>query len=152
MARAAFAIETEGFNAMRRKLKALDELDAPEMASSLDKIARLTDSEVSSRAPGSMGGKVATRPAKKLGATITFGTVKHPGAKSMEFGRTTYYRGYTGRAQKSGQSFKANPGQKARPFVGIKRGDQAMGRLVEPVRRELASGVAAVWARQESDS
>lgn len=151
MARAGVSIEVTGMGAMKRRLKALDELDAPEMVTRLDKISRLADAEVSRDAPGSMGGRVSTRPAKKLGATIVFGTVKHPGAKAMEFGRTTYYTGYKGRNQKSGTKVKRS-GQKARPFVGIKQGDHAIGRLAEPVRRELAEGILDVWNRPESDS
>lgn len=151
MARAAFAIETEGFTAMRRRFAAMEELDAPEIRVRLDRIAALAHAEVSSAAPSSMAGKVITKPAKKLGGSITVGEVRHPGAKTMEFGRTNYYRGYTGRNQKSGTKFKSSPGQKPRPFVGIKKGDHAMGRLVEPVRNELIAGIVDVWNRPQSD-
>lgn len=146
MARAGLSIEVKGITRLRSSLKALEEMDAPEITAGLGRIARLADSEVSRSAPGSMGGKVNTRPAKKLGATITLGEVKHPGAKAMEFGRTTYYEGYKGRAQKSGNKVKRG-GQKARPFIGIKTGKQAMGRLQEPVERELRESIAAVWNR-----
>lgn len=150
MARAGVSIEVTGITSMKKKLAALEEMDAPEITESLGRIARLADSEVSRRGPGSMGAKVSTTPAKKLGATIVLGAVKHPGAKAMEFGRTTYYEGYTGRKVKGGRKVKRT-GQKARPFVGIKTGDQAMGALREPAARELMDGIEAVWNRPGSD-
>lgn len=150
MARAGVSIELHGFTAMKKRLTALEELDAPEITASLERISRLADGEVGRRAPGSMAAKVSTKPAKKLGATITTGTVKHPGAKAMEFGRTTYYTGYTGRNQKSGTKVQRS-GQKPRPFVGIKAGDQAMSALREPIAGELTDGIQAVWNRPESD-
>lgn len=152
MARAAFSLEIDGFKAMKRRFNAMEELDAPEILTRLDRIARLAQAEVSREAPSSMAGRVTTKPAKKLGGNITLGEVRHPGAKAMEFGRTNYYRGYRGRNQKSGTKFKSSPGQKPRPFVGIIKGDHAMGRLVEPVRTELIAGILDVWNRPQSDS
>ena len=103
---------------MKRKLQVLEEADARRWGA-LSRISRLADNEVSGRAPGSMGGQVQTTAAQKIGNVITKGTVRHPGAKAMEFGRTTYYTGYRGRNQKSGSKVK-RAGQKPRPFVGIK--------------------------------
>lgn len=150
MARAGFSIEVTGVKAMTRKLKALEEMEAPEIQSALGTIAHLADREVTSRAPGSMAGRVTTKPGKKLGGSITLGVVKHPGSKAMEFGRTTYYQGYHGRNQKSGQKVKRK-GQPARPYVGIKTGQQAMGALAGPVARELTEAVQKVWDRPGSD-
>lgn len=150
MATASASIELKGFTGMKRKLQVLEEADAPEIAGALSRISRLADNEVSGRAPGSMGGQVQTTAAQKIGNVITKGTVRHPGAKAMEFGRTTYYTGYRGRNQKSGSKVK-RAGQKPRPFVGIKTGEQAMGALREPVERELTTAYTAVWNRNEPD-
>lgn len=44
----------------------------------------------------------------------------HPGARSMEFGRKWYWRGYPGRNAKAGYKFQpASGGQKARPYLGV---------------------------------
>lgn len=150
MAASPFTMEVTGFKAMKTRLKALDELDAPEIVSALGQASRLADREVGQRAPGSMAGRVTATPAKKLGATIVKGVVKHPGAKAMEFGRTTYYTGYHGRDQKAGSKVK-RPGQRPRPFVGIKTGQQAMGALRAPITQVLLGGIVAVWERPETD-
>ena len=147
--RASASIQIEGLTLMKKRLRALEELDSPEITEALARIDRRTAAEVANRAPGSMSGKVTTKPAKKLGATIETGRVKHPNARSTEFGRVYYYRGYKGHNQKSGERFKvgAGHGQKARPFVGIKKKDAAIGALAEPIARELVAGVTATWKR-----
>lgn len=150
MARSSVAIQLSGLNAIKKNLRALEEMKAPEITTALGRISELAEREVKSSAPSSMAGRVSTRPGKQLGPTLTFGVVKHPGAKAMEFGRTTYYEGYQGRNQKSGRKVK-RPGQKPKPFVGIKTGKQAMGRLEGPIRDELGSAVLAVWNRPGSD-
>lgn len=46
--------------------------------------------------------------------------IAHPGARSAEFGRKWYWRGYTGRNMKAGYKFQpASGGQKARPYLGV---------------------------------
>lgn len=148
MARTSVKVEVSGFAALKMQMKALEEMDAPEIAAALGRASSIADREVRGRARGSMTGLVTTKPGKKLGAAIVLGVVKHPGAKAMEFGRTQYYRGFTGRSQKSGTKFKASRGQKARPFVGIKKGDAAMAAMKGPIERELVAGVKAVWNRR----
>lgn len=146
MARTGMSIEIKGVGKLTRALRALEELDAPELKATMGRISRIAEGEISQRAPGSMPGRVNARAAKKFGRTITLGEVKHPGAKSMEFGRTKYYTGYRGRNQKSGTKVTRS-GQKARPFIGIKTGKQSMEAMRGPIEREIREGIAAVWAR-----
>lgn len=78
--------------------------------------------------------------------------LSHPGARSMEFGRTWYWRGYTGRNAKAGYKFQpASGGQKARPYLGVIAGASvaqsirpyAETRLVDAYIRQFEASHAA---------
>ena len=74
--------------------------------------------------------------------------VNHPGAKSAEFGRKFYYRGFTGRDQKAtGQRFKPAGGQKAKPFAGIIKGDQAIGSVRNDARQRIGKAIEQEFRR-----
>lgn len=131
-------IEVKGAKSLGRALKLLGETDAPFLRQALEEAGELLEGATRGRAPGSMAAKTAFVGVKGKGATLKATvTVRHAGAKAMEFGRLYYYRGYTGRAQKAtGRRFRSGKGQKAQPFVGIMKGGQALGQ-VEPKAREL---------------
>lgn len=78
--------------------------------------------------------------------------IAHPGARSAEFGRTWYWRGYTGRNMKAGYKFQpGSGGQKARPYLGVISGASvaqsirpyAEKRLVDAYIRQFEASHAA---------
>lgn len=138
---------------LQKALRVLAEPEAPYLRNGLDRAGRLLERATESRAKGGIAATVAFAGVKGksygLRATVV---VKHPGAKAREFGRQTYYRGFTGRRMKAtGTAFKAGRGgQKAKPFVGIVKGDQAIGAVQPQVREILADAIAAEWGRIEA--
>jgi len=65
----------------------------------------------------------------------------------MEFGRQYYYRGYKGRAVKSGQRFKVAGGQRPQPYVGVINGDHAIGAVKGYARERLTEAINQEWER-----
>lgn len=142
-------IEVKGAKTLGRALKVLGETDAPFLREALTEAGQLLEAATRGRAPGSMAQKVDFVGVKGKGATLKATVVvRHAGAKSMEFGRVNYYRGFTDRRMKvTGQRFKSSRGQKPKPFVGIIAGGQALGQ-VEPKAKELIIGAfAKEWQR-----
>jgi len=146
---ATVSIEVHGVKSLTRVLKALAEDDAPFLRKALEEAGALLEREIESRAPGSMPATVTFRgvtgSAPRLRASIR---VKHPGAKSMEFGRSWYYRDFMGRAQKAtGQRFRASPGQRPKPFIGIIKGDAAVGAVRPRLEQIINEAIEAEWHR-----
>ena len=142
-------IEVTDIKPLKRALKVLGETDAPHLRGALEIGGRKLRSAGASRATGGIGSAVTFAGVKgKGGAIRAVVQVKHPGSTSMEFGRTKFYRGYTGRAMKAtGTKFKSSRGQKARPYMGIKKGDQAIGEVRDDVRRLLGDAIEREWQR-----
>jgi hypothetical protein len=77
---------------------------------------------------------------KGTGVGLRFaGKVTHPGARSMEFGRIYWKR--------DGVKRKHPPGQKARPYLGVKTGGAAIGAVRNHVEDELYGAIEAEWNR-----
>lgn len=135
---------------LQKALRVLAEPDAPYLRNGLERAGRLLERATESRAPGSIAATVdfAGVKGKPWGMRATV-VVKHRGAKAREFGRQTYYRGYTGRRMKAtGTPFKAGRGgQKPEPFVGIVKGNAALGAVEGDVREILATAIEAEWSR-----
>lgn len=135
---------------LQKALRILAEPEAPYLTNAMERAGQTLARASRSHAQGGIASAVQFAGVKGkawgLRATVT---VKHPGAKPMEFGRQTYYRGFTGRRMKAtGTPFKAGRGgQKAQPFIGIVQGDAALGVVEDDVRRILADGIAAEWSR-----
>lgn len=149
MAASTISIAVEGDKQIKRALKALGETEAPFLKGALDKGGRMLGQAAEGRVHHSIAASMQYAGVKGVGGALrAVGTFKHPGARSMEFGRTYYYRGFTGRRQKAtGHKVKVSGGQKARPFVGIKRGDAAIGQVREPVQRLIREAIDAEWTR-----
>jgi len=149
MAAVKIGIEVKGAKAIGRALKVLGETDAPFLKKALEESGELLEGATRSRAPGSMAQKVAFTRVTGKGATMRATVVvRHGGAKSMEFGRLYYYRGYTGRSMKAtGQRFRSSKGQKAKPFVGVMKGDQAMGAVKPQVKAKIEAAITKEWER-----
>lgn len=147
-----WGIELNGARQLNRALKALGETDAPFLREALEESGELLRKAAARRWPGSSGGRVrfaGVRGGKghTLRAVVA---MDHPGARSMEFGRFNYYRGFRGRAVKAtGQRFAvpAGRGQKPRPFLGIVHGDAAIAEVKEDVGRLLGAAINAEWER-----
>lgn len=149
MARASVvSIEVTGAVQLQKALRILAEPDAPYLRQAMTQAGQTLDRAASSRGKGGIGSAVqfagVQGKANGLRALIK---VKHPGAKPMEFGRTKYYRGYTGRSQKSGTSFRARPGQKPDPFIGIVKGDAAIGAVGPQIRTLFTTAIDREWNR-----
>lgn len=146
---ATVGIEVTGAKAITRALKVLGETDAPFLKDALEESGHLLERATESRAPGGMAQKVAFVGVKGRGATLKATVVvRHAGGKSMEFGRLYFYRGYRGRAMKAtGQRFRSSKGQKAKPFVGITRQDQAIGAVAPEVRQKIETAFEREWER-----
>lgn len=141
-------VEVKGAKALTRALKSLGETEAPFLKQVLEDSGRLLEQATRSRAPGGIASKVDFTGVKgKGGAVRAVVTVKHAGAKSMEFGRTTYYEGFRGRAQKATGHKVKRKGQTAKPFMGVKRGDHAIGAVTDDVKTRLVRGYEQEWER-----
>lgn len=132
-----------------KALKTLGETDAPFIKDAVEDSGQFFTNRVRGHAKGGIASAVAFVGTKGQGASVrAIGVAKHPAAAPMEFGRTNYYRGFKARQQKrTGQKFKASPGQKAEPFVGIKTGDQATAETRPYARERILDGFAKEWDR-----
>lgn len=146
--RATVTIEVTGANKLRRALKVLGERDAPYLREALTDAGELLASETRRRAPGGIARTVDfTRVTGKGATQRATVVVRHPGAKAMEFGRSTYYRGFTGRRMKlTGTPFRSR-GQRARPYAGVIKGDQAIGAVAARAREAIETAIEREWER-----
>lgn len=142
------SIQIKGQRSLSRALRVLADTDVPYLDEALSDSGRMLRSAASTRSTGGISSAVSFVGLRGSGASKRALVVaKHPGAKPMEFGRTNYYRGFTGRRQKAtGQAFRSS-GQRPRPFVGIKEGNAAIGATEEQIRARLQSAIEQEWAR-----
>lgn len=145
---ATVSIQVTGATKLQKALRILAEPDAPFLRAAMTDAGQMLDNAASSRGKGGIGSAVqfagVSGKSNGLRALIK---VKHPGAKAMEFGRTKYYRGYTGRRQRSGQQFRSRPGQKANPYIGIVKGDAAIAAVGPQIRRLFTEAIDREWDR-----
>lgn len=74
--------------------------------------------------------------------------IGHPGARSREFGRKYYYRGFQGRAMKAtGYKFKSSPGQEARPYLGVVSGPSVAEKIRPTAEERLVDAYEREWDR-----
>lgn len=145
---AAVRIEITGQRALARAMKAVGDTDAPFLNHALLESADDAAGETRSRGPGSIGSAVSIVGLRGSGISKrAVVSVKHPGAASMEFGRTLYYAGYTGRKQKSGYKRKVSKGQQAKPFIGVVKGDAAMGASRDRIVMRIMHAFELEWER-----
>ena len=145
----AWKIEVRGAKSLHKALQILQETDAPFLREALETSGNLLRSEAAQRAPAGIAQTVAFVGVKGKGAQLrALIRVKHPGGKSMEFGRQYYYRGYRGRQMKmTGQRFKAAKGQKAKPYLGIIKGDAAIAAARDKVETLILDAFEKEWIR-----
>lgn len=148
---ASWGIEIDGVTNLKRALRVLAEPDAPFLRSALEESGQLLRAAAARRAPGRIAAAVRFTGVKGKGAGLRATIdVRHPGARSMEFGREMYYRGFTGRQQKAtGRKFRVGPGrgQPARPYLGVIKGNAAIAEVEDRVRQLLAEAFEREWER-----
>ena len=144
-----WGIQVEGATALKRALRVLSETDAPFLREALTESGQLLRGAAARRAPGGIANKVDFVGVKGSGGTLrALIQIKHPGGMAMEFGRSLYYRGFTKRRMKAtGRRFRASPGQKARPYLGITKGDAAIGEVGERIKRLILQAIQDEWER-----
>lgn len=148
-------VDQKSLRQLTGALKALGESNAPYLREALDDAGQRFTSEVRRRARGGIAAKVRGKGVTGKGTALRFrGVVAHPGARSEEFGRVWYWRGYRGRAMSAtGRRFRvgAGKGQKARPYLGVMKGDAAIGATVLFARQRILRGVDDEWSRIGGD-
>lgn len=159
-----FGIQVEGLDALKRALKLFDEPNPPFLRAALQEAQMIVADAAEARAPGGIKKSLFVRPLRGKGAmTMAPITIKHPGARSMEFGRVWYYKARPGTEGKIGNNRPGSKrqkrsivaastkvrrsGQKARPYIGIVNRDQAIGATHDKVQELLRDAVAKEWAR-----
>lgn len=137
----SFEIDQGSLKSLQKALKTLGDTDAPFMREAISDSGAHFAGAVRVRAPGSMGGEVKSSGISGSGTGYRFkGSVTHPGARRMEFGR--HARPYKGNSPKPGYAYT---GQKARPFLGVKGGG-ATDAVRPYVVQRIQQGIAATWA------
>lgn len=152
---ASFGVEFKNINRFKRAMKLIGDGDAPYLRAALNDAGEIADDEVSHFAPGALASAVAFTGVKGSGANSkAVIKVRHPGARPMEFGRTMYYRGWTGKPRgrgyikgHGGTKFKVARGQAARPYVGLRNKDKAIESMSPKVTKMLGEAVQKEWAR-----
>lgn len=146
-----WGIQIEGAGALKKALRVLGETEAPFLKAALDESGKLLEDAAARRAKGGIAGGVSFRGVRgKGGGLRAVVNIKHPGARSMEFGRFNYYRGFRGRDVKTtGHKFHVGPGkgQRPQPFLGIVKGDAAIAEVQQPVTEKLQKAFADEWER-----
>lgn len=130
-------VRIEGLRALQDGLKAMQVTDAPFLRAALMEIGTYLMIGMTVAAPFPSF-KVGTPAITGSGAALRVRVpLVHPGSRSYEFGRKWYFRGYRrGGSMKAGVKFQAQPGQVARPFLGIITG-RSVAQSIRPVAEPL---------------
>lgn len=166
---ASWRLETPDIAAEIAALDELGKVDAPELKAALDTGTRLTAREAGARAGGSIGAAVKASGVQKSGSGVTVmqGRIRvaHPAAKVREFGRHFFYVSKNpgavvgmgnnrGSAKRVKGSMKRRgrkvyrQGQAARPFLGVKNRDQAIGKVAPRVMELVQAAVRRMFERK----
>lgn len=131
--RATFSVQIDGINRFRKAVRSVGNLSADNYRAAMEAIGRDLAQETRARAPGAMASRTAF--AKLTGTaqnTRALVIVDHPGATSYEFGRTYDKR-----------HGKLPHGQQAKPFAGIKEGDEAIGATLPRAKQKIWDALQA---------
>lgn len=149
-------LDPKSLRRLRAALAILDDDEKGPIHEAMHRIGLRLSDEVRSRAPGSMGSKVEFLGVRHQGTTLrAAGLLDHPGAKSMEFGRSWWYDQMKGnnrpgsKRQKGarGHKFPSSPGQPERPFVGIKNLDHAIAAVHPYAVEQINTSVTEAWEK-----
>lgn len=150
---ASWLIEMRGLTSIKRAMRVLAEKDAPFIKAALAEAGGLLRTAAARRAPGKMASAVAFVGVRGSGASVRAQLkVTHGGAKAREFGRSTWYRGYTGRHMKAtGHVVKHLPGQRPQPFLGIIHQNAAIAEVKPQIEKLLGEAFENEWMRITSE-
>jgi len=138
-------VRITGLKAAQEGLRALGVTDVPFVRSALTDIGNVLAVGMNAVKPHASFKVGNVRVLGKVPALRVSVAMAHPGARSMEFGRKNYWRGYKGRAVKSGYKFAASPGQTARPFLGVISG-RSVAQGVQPyAEKRLVDAYIKEW-------
>lgn len=141
-------IDEKSMGRLTKALRILGETGAPFLRAAMQDVGERFADEIRHRSPGGIGGHVQMKGVLgKGGALRASGVVKHPGARSMEFGRKWYWTGYRGRAQRTGRKTPHTPGQAARPYLGVIKGDAATAAITPYAREHILEAIDREWDR-----
>ena len=134
-------VEVKGHRELMRALKRVGgEEDAPEVRAAVGESGAMVAEEMARRAPGSIGQAVTFGGVKGPYTSLrAVGRVKHPGSRSMEFGRKYW--------PVQGRPVRHSPGQKPRPYLGVVKGDAAIGATKNRIRDLMLAAYRATWER-----
>lgn len=148
---ASLRVEIPNVRRLQSAFRALAEADAPFIDEALKQGA--ADDfipAIKRHAPGAIGrevrhGRVLGSPPGRRISII----VEHPGSKPMEFGRSFYWSGYTvaGGRISGGRKTRHTPGQRPRPFVGVVKGDAAVGEVGTALQKRFSDAIEAEFLR-----
>ena len=143
---AKLSVSVHGLRELKKGFKDLSDQDAPWLREAWTDVGEKLVDETNKRA-GPLSGDAEFRGVSGKGLALRARMrVKHPGAASREFGRSWYYRGFTGRAMKAtGVRFKSSPGQRAEPMIGIIHGGHAIGATKGFAAKRLEKAYKTVW-------
>ena len=137
---AKFGIQVDGAIQIQKALRVLGETDAPFLRAALEESGQDLAAEAAARAPGGIGRAVKFTGVKgKPSGLRAMVQVKHPGSRSMEFGRKWYGQ--------HGRRVKVAKGQPARPYFGIVKGDAAIGATNERSMKRISDAIFNEWER-----
>ena len=145
----AWKIDVDGVTELRKALRVLAERDAPYLRAALEESGRELEHAAERRTHASIASTIDFAGVKGTGTGLrAVVRIRHPGGRSREFGRSFYYRDYTGRQQRAtGRRFRSSPGQRAEPYLGIVRGDAAIAEVAGSIERRLGAAINAEWER-----
>lgn len=162
---ATWSVEVTGTTQLKRAFRVLAEPDAPFLREALAAAGRILEHEAASRAPGGIAKGIGFSGVRGVGASLrAVISIKHPGARSMEFGRVWYYhqvgagvsgmgnnrpgsKRVKGSMKTKGTKYRASPGQKAKPFLGVKDGGHAIGASKDRVVALIGEAFEREWER-----
>jgi hypothetical protein len=141
--------KVEGLGELQRAARAIAEPELPYLREALMESASLVADSARGFARGGIASRIGAPKLTRGRVPASRFEVRHPGSRSMEFGRRYYYRGYRrmGGRMEGAQRFRATRGQEARPYIGIIHGDAAVGASADRVKRLLAEAVSREWDR-----
>lgn len=141
-------IRVEGLKAVQNGLRELGVTDTPYLRKALENIGNVLAIAMEAVKPYSSYKVGRPRVLGKAPALRVSVGIEHPGARSMEFGRIYYYRGYTGRAMRAtGYKIASEPGQKARPFLGIISGPSVVETIRPYAEPLIIAALQTEWER-----
>lgn len=136
---------------LSRALSVLGEDGAAWFRNIWDDLGQMLTGAIRSRAQGSIKSGVQYKGVgrgKTVGGIRAAGIVKHPGSRSMEFGRNLYWTGYRIQNRKFvGGSKVGRRGQAPKPYIGIVDGGHAIGEVTPKAKKAVEEAIAREWGK-----